>query len=430
MKMTREESIRNFREHWASLAITGTDDKRDYLRRHGFQYISCACFLCEYVTDGMGRDCNKCPVEWPVTNTDMDYKCERSFYGDWERAESPEERKRLAAIIRDLPEKQEVKLKPKFSVGDKVYPVSKTVPGFENNIKEDVHWQKSEPRGYFFVTDIDEYKTKSTGKTVYVCKFRKNATTGNCFFESDLRPYVEPEERKFAVGDIVTGNAESDGKYTVTTSNMTKGEVVGILSNGSITIKILEHADFKDVNGIYLVHEKHFELVTEELKKTEYPKELQVEWVGGQPKLKVGDRVRVIKEDTWYGTNAKGKIGIISSVDSQEHPAIKFNPPLRDRNSGREMYWGDKEFGLPAEILELLPINHCPEPKTITENGATFVFRDNVTVCIIDAGGRKFKGIAKCAPEDDWNEVMGKAWAYLRAMRKLLNNLEAELKHQ
>lgn len=206
MKMTREESIRNFREHWASLAITGTDDKKEYLSRHGFPYISCDCFLCEYATNGMEKDCNKCPIEWPETRTDMEYACSRSFYGDWEGAESPEERKRLAAIIRDLPERQEVKLKPKFSVGDKVYPVSKTVPGLENDIKEDVHWQKSEPRGYFFVTDIDEYKTKSTGKTVYVCNFRKNTTTGNCFFESDLRPYVEPEKKRepaFEVGDKV-----------------------------------------------------------------------------------------------------------------------------------------------------------------------------------------------------------------------------------
>ena len=125
--MTKEEAIRNFREHWASLAITGTDDKRDYLRRHGFQNISCDCFLCEYATNGMEKDCNKCPIEWPETRTDMEeYACSRSFYGDWERAESPEERKRLAAIIRDLPEKQEVKLKPKFSVGDKVKAVKET----------------------------------------------------------------------------------------------------------------------------------------------------------------------------------------------------------------------------------------------------------------------------------------------------------------
>ena len=194
MKMTRKEAIRNFREHWASLAITGTDDKRDYLRRHGFQNISYACFLCEYVTDGMERDCNKCPIEWPETRTDMEYACSRSFYGDWEGAESPEERKRLAAIIRDLPEKQEVKLKPKFSVGDKVYPISKTVPGFVRDIEFDIHWRKSKERGYLFVVGIEESLTKSAGKTVYMCNYPKDAIIGNYFLESDLRPYVEPEK--------------------------------------------------------------------------------------------------------------------------------------------------------------------------------------------------------------------------------------------
>ncbi len=257
MKMTREESIRNFREHWASLAITGTDDKEEYLRRHGFPYISCDCFLCEYATNDMERDCNKCPIEWPETRTDMEYDaCIRSFYGDWKGAESPEERKRLAAIIRDLPEKQEVKLKPKFSVGDKVYPVSKTVPGFEDNIKEDVHWQKSEPRGYFFVTDIDEYKTKSTGKTVYVCNFRKNTTTGNYFFESDLRPYVEPEKKwepAFKVGDKVRIDPqleiEQGNPHARVISVMLKyagkiGTITRITADGSFELDIDKNAWF------------------------------------------------------------------------------------------------------------------------------------------------------------------------------------------
>jgi hypothetical protein len=120
MKMTREEAIRNFREHWASLAISGSKDKGDYLRRHGFQDIFSDCFLCHYVMDGVERDCRKCPIQWPRTRNDMEYPCGWSFYGDWACAESPEERKRIAAIIRDLPEK------PAFKVGDKVIVVKET----------------------------------------------------------------------------------------------------------------------------------------------------------------------------------------------------------------------------------------------------------------------------------------------------------------
>ena len=253
--MTKEEAIRNFREHWASLAITGTDDKRDYLRRHGFQNISCNCFLCEYATNGMKRDCNKCPIEWPETRTDMYHACSRSFYGDWERAESPEERKRLAAIIRDLPEKQEVKLKPKFSVGDKVYPISKTVPGFVRDIELDIHWRKSKERGYFFAVGIEESLTKSAGKTVYICSYLKDATIGNYFFESDLRPYVEPEKKwepAFKVGDKVKAVKETHDWGKVRPGDI--GVITKVL-NG------LYVADFPAQKG-WIGKEECFELAT------------------------------------------------------------------------------------------------------------------------------------------------------------------------
>ena len=208
MKMTRKEAIRLHRELWGWLAENPMKQKTDY-PKFKTECVRNDCYLCEFA----GSQCAKCPVEWPKPRYVSPCYCMKSYFGEWDDAKLPEERSRLAAIIRDLPEKQEVKLKPKFSVGDKVYPVSKTVPGFENNIKEDVHWQKAEPRGYFFVTDIDEYRTKSTGKTVYVCNFRKNTTTGNYFFESDLRPYVEPEKKwepAFKVGDKVKAVKETN----------------------------------------------------------------------------------------------------------------------------------------------------------------------------------------------------------------------------
>ncbi len=117
-KLTREEAIRNFREHWASLAISKLADKQDYLKRHGFRNIVNGCFLCEYeVSINAASDCNDCPIEWPETRKGRSCPCNRSYYGDWREAESSEERSRLAAVIRDLPEKKE-KPKPGFQVGD------------------------------------------------------------------------------------------------------------------------------------------------------------------------------------------------------------------------------------------------------------------------------------------------------------------------
>ena len=400
MKMTREESIRNFREHWASLAITGTDDKKEYLSRHGFPYISCDCFLCEYATNGMEKDCNKCPIEWPETRTDMEYDaCIRSFYGDWEGAESPEERKRLAAIIRDLPEKQEVKLKPKFSVGDKVYPVSKTVPGFEDDIKEDVHWQKSEPRGYFFVTDIDEYKTKSTGKTVYVCNFRKNTTTGNYFFESDLRPYVEPEkdeEPRFQRGDKVVPIGISWADWTLERYFNCQSPIPKFLrKNGYLYV-----AEYRD--GQYYCGSDNLQG-----RDRFYPSEL-IPYVEPEkkrePAFKVGDKVKVVKETHDWGEVKPGDIGVITKVLDglyfADFPAQKS--------------WHGKE-----ECFELVTsINRCPEDKAVTVQTITIEFKGPKTICTIENQFGTFKGRAKCHPTVHWNEKTGADLALKRAVEK------------
>ncbi len=308
MKMTREEAIRNFRERWASLAISGSEDKAEFLRRHGFQYVYCDCFLCEYVEKDDIRDCDKCPIEWPETRIDMYYKCSRSFYGDWERARTPEERKHLAAIIRDLPEKKEPKPEPKFSIGDKVYPVSKTVPEFEKDIEDDAHWRNSKQRGYFFVTDIDENKTKATGETVYICNYRDGYADGNYFFESDLRPYVEPTPKpKFKPGDRIRIKPMSEIQMIVDA-----GPVFGGWSHGMTEYTEKVYTVQRFINGMdgvfgyrlreifYSWDERFLDLVVDEPEvKKEYPKELQAEWVG----FKVGDRVRVKKglvPDKWY----------------------------------------------------------------------------------------------------------------------------------
>ncbi len=204
MNLAREEAIRNYREHWASLAITGVDKghKRDYLRRHGFPPILFDCFLCELTK----QICDRCPIEWPKThkNSPEHSPCFHSYYGDWANAADPEERKRLAAIIRDLPEKsikkkaEAPKSPPKYKHGDKVVPVDKTTLNlygdpYVSNIKGDIHWEKSKKRGYFFAGPVDERASKVNGCIVYECGYTEDGI-GNYYRESDLRPCVEPEK--------------------------------------------------------------------------------------------------------------------------------------------------------------------------------------------------------------------------------------------
>lgn len=121
MIMTREEAIRNFREHWASLAITGfgIDKKRDYLDRHGYPELLNHCFLCEYVCEysGIEFDCKHCPIKWPIAeNRSVSCPCEASIYGSWNQCYNADERKKLAAMIRDLPESE--KVEETYKIGD------------------------------------------------------------------------------------------------------------------------------------------------------------------------------------------------------------------------------------------------------------------------------------------------------------------------
>lgn len=123
MKLTREEAIRLHRELWGWLAENPMKDKLDWPGWHEkFDNRKSDCFLCEYAGfDGVFSKCENCPVVF-VENTyikgTIPY-CLGGLFSQWYYASAPEERSRLAALIRDLPEKK-VESKPKFKVGDRV----------------------------------------------------------------------------------------------------------------------------------------------------------------------------------------------------------------------------------------------------------------------------------------------------------------------
>ncbi|MDD3021826.1 MAG: hypothetical protein PHX61_12735 [Alphaproteobacteria bacterium] len=159
------------------------------------------------------------------------------------------------------------------------------------------------------------------------------------------------------------------------------------------------------------------------------PKEVKAE-----PIFKVGDRVRCIEV---FMDNKKtlNKTGTILNKGDGDYYTIEFDENI-DGNRGIQGYGKpDYCWCMPSAYFEIAkkespPLNHCPAPKTITESGATFTFNGPATVCIIEAAGRKFKGIAKCAPDDTWNETTGKGWAGIRAIRKVLDATEKELKRK
>ena len=71
-------------------------------------------------------------------------------------------------------------------------------------------------------------------------------------------------KNKFKVGDIVRGTKESDEAYTVTNSNMTKGEVVRVRDDGKIDIKIIENKNGALVGSTFEVAPCFFEKVKPE----------------------------------------------------------------------------------------------------------------------------------------------------------------------
>ena len=81
--------------------------------------------------------------------------------------------------------------------------------------------------------------------------------------------------------------------------------------------------------------------------------------------------------------------------------------------------------GIAPKILNPLnPQNLAPVHKTYTEGGKTFIVNGKATVCIIKFNDQKFKGVAKCSPEDAFAELIGKTIAEARAEQKRFKWIE------
>ncbi|WP_054697975.1 hypothetical protein [Syntrophomonas palmitatica] len=302
-----------------------------------------------------------------------------------------------------VPKVEIPKKKPKYQIGDKVIPVSKSVPGWEIENYSCKH-------KYLFVNGIEKEKSCECGKTVYKCWHDKDdIAMGDYFLESDLRPYVEPPKFKFSVGNKVRAIAASEGNGW---GRIKKGDI-GIIThtpdmypyeNRSYHGKDRYLADFPSQNG-WAGKEECFELVVDE--PTPEPK----------PAFKVGDRVRVKEEYPFLGT-IKGKSGIIMYANG-EWWGVNFNDKIKGCHNLDGRCEGGFGYYILPKYLELLPINHCPENKTEVDGPLTFVFNGPATVCYIAFAGQKFKGVAKCAPDDTWSEEIGRKLAIIRAMRKI-----------
>jgi len=146
-----------------------------------------------------------------------------------------------------------------------------------------------------------------------------------------------------------------------------------------------------------------------------------------EPKIKAGDRVIAISG------SRKGMKGKVVEV-LRDCVAILYSEKLLNRSHRFDEKFPDKAgYGWiePFSWIDLLPqepiFNNRTEVITfyITPDMEPVlvktIYSDRTTICILEYDGKKFKGIAKCNPEDGYRERLGKIIAQDRASIELAN---------
>jgi len=107
------------------------------------------------------------------------------------------------------------------------------------------------------------------------------------------------KHRDFKVGDLVKG--VEDSIYGITDQDMTKGEIIKVLENKNVKVKILEHKHEGDVGREFTVDPKYFELVKE------------------TPKFQIGCKVKIPKTKQGREGNLYSAVIDIANKRSQDH---------------------------------------------------------------------------------------------------------------
>jgi len=150
-------------------------------------------------------------------------------------------------------------------------------------------------------------------------------------------------------------------------------------------------------------------------------------------KFKVGDKVVPVSKSVGYNTYSTYKTVMrIMQENGYEYLIVtRINATFGNSNiveaenpfsSG---YW----YFIESDLIPYVerPQNFAPENKTVAISNVKYIFKDSVTVCVITIGGHKYKGIAKCAPDDIFDEEFGKALAETRAYKSAFEDAERTL---
>jgi len=110
-KLTEDAAIRLFRKQWDWLYHNPEMEKDDIppeiIEGWDIRDVSNGCFLCEYNDQNPGNCGSNCLVKWP----ENDKGCEKSQDSPWQywrQADTTEDCKRYAKLIRDLPRRKPI----------------------------------------------------------------------------------------------------------------------------------------------------------------------------------------------------------------------------------------------------------------------------------------------------------------------------------
>lgn len=73
------------------------------------------------------------------------------------------------------------------------------------------------------------------------------------------------------------------------------------------------------------------------------------------------------------------------------------------------------------------PQNYSCRDIVVNQYDRETIYNGPATICIINLGGKDYKGIAKCAPDDVFNERFGQGLAETRALIKAYRDIERRL---
>ena len=418
MKLTKEEAVKLHRELWGWLAENPMKHKADWPGFKDKGHIINRCFCCEFTADIKREiDCIKCPLVWPGG------RCDSSLFGEWEPAKLPEERSRLAALIRDLPEKKEEK--PALKVGDwvKVLNPRQNFPQYqdffkENNLEQlEKHFVLGitpEKNGIYQIAGIGKHSNDTAYGPIYVLQSK----SGRVFlmhngYTADKVPnpsleLTDPPAPKYQIGDKVVPVSKSVGDSFEAWTKHRKKDYVTVQQ-----LPPNKFGNFYICNGDYFLESDLIPYIEPEVK----PEPVKEE---PKPAFKVGDRVRV---------NANlPQTGLFDFVEPMRKHAGQITTVTRIfTNCSAPNGFGYKLDGIgfmwyEDALISALLINQAPENKTETMLSITFTFKGSQTICRIEESGRKFKGSAKCNPGDEWNEQIGKDLSMARAEIKRANH--------